>query len=41
MPVKKVKGGYKVKNVNKVHETKAAAERQHRAVKASKARRGK
>lgn len=39
MPVLKVKGGWKVQNVPKVHKTKAAAVRQLRAVKASQKRR--
>jgi len=42
MPVRKVKGGFKIDNVPKVHKTKAAAERQLRAIKASQnARRNK
>jgi len=35
MPVRKVKGGYKIDNVNKVHTTKSAAMRQLRAIKAN------
>ena len=38
MPVEKVKGGYKVRNVNKVHRTKKAAQRQQRAIKAKRGR---
>lgn len=39
MPVKKVKGGFKVENVNKVHKTRKKAELQHRAIKAEQSRR--
>jgi len=35
MPVRKVKGGFKVEGVNKVHKTKKAAQRQLRAIKAN------
>ena len=35
MPVRKVKGGYKIDNVNKIHKTKAAAVKQLRAIKAN------
>lgn len=38
MPVRKVKGGYKVDGVNKVHKTKAAAVKQLQAIKASQKR---
>ena len=41
MPVRKVKGGYRVKGVKTTHKTKAAAEKQHRAIKADQARRAK
>ena len=41
MPVVNTKGGYKVQGAKTVHKTKAAAERQQRAIKASQARRGK
>lgn len=41
MPVKKVKGGYKYGTVGKVYPTKAQAEKQGRAIKASQAREGK
>ena len=41
MPVKKVKGGYKYGNTGKVYPTKAEAERQGRAIQASKRKRGK
>ena len=40
MPVRKVKGGYQWGN-QKVYPTKAQAERQGRAIRASQARRGK
>lgn len=40
MPVRKVKGGYKYGKVGKVYPTKAQAEKQGRAIKASQARRG-
>lgn len=41
MPVRKVKGGYRVVGTTKVHKTKAAAEKQHQAIKADQARRAK
>ena len=41
MPVQKVRGGYRWGHSGKVYKTKAEAERQGRAVKASQARRGK
>lgn len=41
MPVEKVRGGYKVRNVNKVHKTKKAAQRQQRAIKANQRKRKK
>ena len=41
MPVKKVKGGYKWGTVGKVYPTKAQAEKQGRAIRASMAREGK
>lgn len=42
MPVRKVKGGYKYGSTGKVYKSKAAAERQGRAIKASqKAKRPK
>lgn len=34
MPVRKVRGGWKVEGTKTVHKTRAAAERQHRAIKA-------
>ena len=40
MPVHKVKGGYKYGEKGKVYPTKAQAERQGRAIKASQAKRG-
>lgn len=40
MPVRKVKGGYKYGSTGKVYPTKAQAERQGRAIKASQAKRG-
>lgn len=40
MPVRKVKGGYKYGTVGKTYPTKAQAERQGRAIKASQAKRG-
>lgn len=36
MPVKRVPGGWKVKNVPKVHDTKKAAVQQMRAIYANK-----
>ena len=41
MPVRKVKGGYKYGNTGKVYKSRAKAERQGRAIKASQARRKK
>lgn len=41
MTVRKVKGGYKYGTVGKVYPTKAQAEKQGRAIKASQAREGK
>lgn len=41
MPVRKVKGGYKWGKTGKVYPTKAQAERQGRAIEASKSKRGK
>ena len=41
MPVRKVKGGYKYGTVGKVYPTKAQAEKQGRAIKASQARQWK
>lgn len=41
MPVRKVKGGYRYGSSGKVYKTRAAAERQGRAIKASQARRKK
>lgn len=41
MPVKKVKGGYKYGTKGKVYKSKAEAEMQGRAIKASQARRKK
>lgn len=35
MPVRKVKGGYRFGSKGKVHKTKAAADRQARAIYAS------
>ena len=35
MPVQKVKGGYRYGNSGKVYKTKAAAERQGRAMRAA------
>jgi len=35
MPVRKVKGGYKWGSKGKVYQTKAAAEKQGRAIRAS------
>jgi hypothetical protein len=39
MPVVKRKSGYGVRNVPTTHKTKKAAQRQHKAIQASKARR--
>ena len=41
MPIRKVKGGYKLKNVKGKSKTLKAAKRRLRAVKASQAERGK
>lgn len=41
MPIRKVKGGWKIQNVAGKSPTKAAATRRLRAVKASQARRKK
>lgn len=41
MPIRKVKGGYKIDNVPGTHKTKAAAERQLRAIKANQNKRGR
>ncbi len=41
MPIRKVKGGFKIDNVNGVSKTKEAATRRLRAIKAAQARRGK
>ena len=41
MPIRKVKGGYKYGSKGKVYKTKAGAERQMRAIKASQSRRKK
>ena len=41
MPVRKIKGGYKYGTVGKVYPTKAQAEKQGRAIRASQARQGK
>lgn len=41
MPVKRCKGGYKYGTSGKVYKTKAEAERQGRAIKASQARQKK
>lgn len=41
MPVRKVKGGYKYGSTGKVYKSKAKAERQGRAIKASQSRRRK
>jgi hypothetical protein len=37
MPIRKVKGGYQVEGTKTVHKTKAKAEAQLRAIKASQA----
>jgi hypothetical protein len=39
MPVRKVKGGYKYGSTGKTYKSKAKAEKQGRAIKASQARR--
>lgn len=41
MPVRKVKGGYKWGTVGKVYQTRAQAEKQGRAIRASQAREGR
>jgi hypothetical protein len=41
MPTRKVPGGYKWGSVGKVYKTKALADRQGRAIRASQARQGK
>lgn len=41
MPTRKVKGGYRWGKSGKVYRTKAQADRQGRAIKASQARRKK
>ena len=41
MPVRKTKGGYKIKNVKGKSKTKKAAKRRLRAIKASQAERKK
>lgn len=41
MPVRKVKGGYRYGKTGKVYKSKAKAEKQGRAIKASQARRRK
>ena len=41
MPVRKVKGGYKYGKVGKTYPTKAQAEKQGRAIRASQAKEGK
>ena len=41
MPTKKVKGGYKWGTKGKVYPTKAQADKQGRAIKASQAAKGK
>lgn len=41
MPVRKVKGGYRYGESGKVYPTKAQAEKQGRAIQASKARKQK
>jgi len=41
MPVRKVKGGYRYGSKGKVYKSRAAAERQGRAIKASQARKRK
>jgi len=41
MPVHKTKGGYKYGTVGKTYKSKAKAERQGRAIRASQARQGK
>lgn len=41
MPIRKVKGGYKYGETGHTYPTRAGAERQMRAIKASQARSGK
>lgn len=41
MPVRKVKGGYQWGTQGKVYKSKAKAEKQGRAIKASQSRKGK
>ena len=41
MPVQKVKGGYRWGKIGKVYKTKAAAERQGKAIYASGYKKGK
>jgi hypothetical protein len=41
MPVHKTKGGYKYGSVGKTYSSKAKAEKQGRAIRASQARRGR
>jgi hypothetical protein len=41
MPTRKVKGGYQYGRTGKIYKTKAEADRQGRAIEASKARRAK
>lgn len=41
MPIRPVKGGFKIDNVPGVHKTKAGAERQLRAIKANQNRKKK
>ena len=41
MPKRKVKGGFKIDNVNKTHKTEAGADRQLRAIKANQNRKKK
>lgn len=41
MPIRKTSRGYKIDNVPGYHKTKAAAERQLRAIKANQNKRGK
>ena len=41
MPTRKVKGGYRYGRKGKVYKTKAQADRQGRAIRASQARRRK
>ena len=41
MPIKQVKGGYKVQGTKNVHKTKSAAVRQLAAIKANQTKKGK